>query len=176
MSAVDAVPPPSPVIRHATPADAEAVAQIFSGPRVIWGTLQSPFPSVDRWRRKLEEAPSSGLVPLVACVDGDAVGMLGLHTHPDQPRIRHAAYLGMAVRDDWQGRRIGTALVGAAVDLADRWLNLVRIELHVYVDNEPAIRLYRRFGFEVEGTQRAAAFREGRLHDVLSMARLRPAS
>jgi putative acetyltransferase len=41
----------------------------------------------------------------------------------------------MAVRDDWQGKGVGTALMEAALDLADNWLNLTRIELRVYVDN-----------------------------------------
>jgi L-phenylalanine/L-methionine N-acetyltransferase len=40
----------------------------------------------------------------------------------------------------------------ATVDLADKWLNLTRLELEVYTDNEPAIRLYKKFGFAVEGT------------------------
>ena len=45
----------------------------------------------------------------------------------------------MAVRDDWQGRGVGTALMEAALDLADNWLNLTRIELEVYTDNAAAI-------------------------------------
>jgi putative acetyltransferase len=40
----------------------------------------------------------------------------------------------------------------ACVDLADKWLNLTRLGLEVYTDNEPEIRLYERFGFEREGT------------------------
>ena len=162
------------LIRHATPADAEAVARVFSGPRAVWGTLQAPYPTPEKWRRRIEEGPAAGIISLVACAGGEPVGMLGLHTHPDQPRIRHSAYLGMAVRDDWQGRGVGRALVAAVVDLADKWLNLERLELHVYVDNEPAIGLYRRFGFVEEGTLRRAAFREGGLQDVYVMGRLRP--
>jgi putative acetyltransferase len=45
----------------------------------------------------------------------------------------------MAVRDDWQGKGVGTALMEAALDLADNWLNLTRIELTVYVDNAAGI-------------------------------------
>lgn len=165
-------PQPNPVIRHATSADVDAVVAIFAGPRVAWGTLQLPYPSPEVWRQRLTE-PERGWVPLVACVDGQPVGMLGLHTHPDMPRLRHSAWLGMAVRDDWQGRGIGTALLVAGLDLADHWLQLTRMELHVFVDNEPALRLYRRYGFVVEGTLRRAAFREGTLHDVHLMARLR---
>lgn len=134
-----------------------------------------PYPSPETWRRRLSE-PERGLVSLVACMDDEPVGMIGLHTHPDQPRVRHAACLGMGVRDDWQGKGIGTALVRAAVELADQWLGLVRIELNVFPDNEAALRLYRRFGFEVEGTLRKAALREGQLMDVLVLARLREPS
>ena len=58
-------------------------------------------------------------------------------------------------------------------DISDNWLDLKRLELTVYVDNEPAIRLYRKFGFEVEGTRRADTFRDGTYVDSLFMARLR---
>jgi putative acetyltransferase len=63
----------------------------------------------------------------------------------------------------------------ALCDYADRWLGLRRIELQVYADNARAIALYRRFGFEHEGTHRAYALRDGQLVDSLSMARLVPA-
>jgi putative acetyltransferase len=78
----------------------------------------------------------------------------------------------MAVRDDWQGKGVGTALMRAVLDLADNWLNLTRIALHVYVDNAPAIALYRKFGFEIEGTHRRFAFRNGEYVDSYSMARV----
>jgi L-phenylalanine/L-methionine N-acetyltransferase len=80
----------------------------------------------------------------------------------------------VAVRDDRQGKGVGTALMEAALDLADNWLNLARIELTVYVDNAPAIALYEKFGFEVEGTHRRFAFRKGEYVDAYSMARLKP--
>lgn len=52
-------------------------------------------------------------------------------------------------------------------------MNLRRVELTVYTDNEPAIALYRKFGFVEEGTLRDYAFRDGEFADALSMARLR---
>ena len=79
----------------------------------------------------------------------------------------------MAVRDDWQGKGAGTALMQAAIDLADKWLNLTRLELEVYTDNEPAIRLYEKFGFIIEGTLAQHSFRDGRYVDSHLMARLR---
>jgi putative acetyltransferase len=64
----------------------------------------------------------------------------------------------------------------AGIDLADKWLNLTRLELEVYTDNEAAIQLYKRFGFELEGTLRQDAFRDGQYVDSYKMARLRPSN
>jgi putative acetyltransferase len=133
--------------------------------------MQMPFPSIEMWRQRLAEPPE-GLFSLVACVEGDVVGSLALETSPARWRMRHVASIGMAVRDDWQGKGVGTALLEAAVDLADNWLNLTRIELRVYTDNTPAIALYEKFGFEIEGTHRRMAFRQGEYVDGYSMARI----
>jgi len=159
-------------IRHAEPSDYEAVQRIFAGPRAIRGTLQLPFPSLEQSRKRLAE-PREGVTRLVAAVDDEIVGILGLHTYPKTPRRRHAGYIGMSVRDDWHGRGVGTALMEAAVDLAENWLNLERIELTVFTDNAPAIGLYEKFGFMTEGTLRKYAFRDGEYVDVYTMARLR---
>jgi L-phenylalanine/L-methionine N-acetyltransferase len=158
-------------VRHTEPGDYEALQRIFSGPRVIAGTLQLPLPSAGMWRRRLSEPPE-GMFSLVACVDEEVVGEISLHTSPTLWRMRHAASIGMAVRDDWQGRGVGTALMQAVLNLADNWLNLTRIALHVYVDNAPAIALYRKFGFEIEATHHHFAFRHGEYVDSYSMARV----
>ena len=52
-------------------------------------------------------------------------------------------------------------------------MDLRRIELEVFTDNEPAQRLYERSGFDIEGTLKQFAFREGEYADVYAMARLR---
>ena len=159
-------------IRHAEPDDCEAIHRIFSGARVIEGTLQLPLPSAELWRKRLSEKPES-LYALVACVEGEVVGDLSLKTHPTLWRRRHVGTIGMAVRDDWQGKGIGTALMEAALDLADNWLNLIRVELTVYVDNAAGIALYEKFRFAIEGTHRLFAFCNGEYVDAHSMARIK---
>ena len=88
-------------------------------------------------------------------------------------RRAHVGGVGMAVHDDFQGRGCGTALLAAVVDHADRWLTLTRLELTVWADNEPAIRLYQRHGFQREGVGQAYAYRDGQYVDALFMARLK---
>lgn len=159
-------------IRRAEPADAEAYYQIYSCPKVIYGTLQVPYPSVEMWRKRLTEIPD-GVFNLCACVEDKVVGQLGLHTIPQRPRRKHVGQIGMSVHDDWQGKGVGSALMAAAIDLADNWLNLSRLELEVFIDNEPAIALYKKFGFVNEGVHKNYAYRDGQFVDVYSMARLR---
>lgn len=160
-------------IRSAEPDDYEAARELHGCPKAVAGTLQLPFPSLEMWRQRLA-SPSEGNYNLAAVVGERVVGMFGLHTFPNRPRRRHVGDIGMAVHDEWQGKGVGSALMRAGVELADKWLNLSRLELTVFTDNEPAIRLYERFGFEHEGTLRRYAFRDGVYVDAHLMARLRP--
>ncbi|HEH9413755.1 GNAT family N-acetyltransferase [Aeromonas salmonicida] len=157
-------------IRHAEPTDAPALRDLYALPNAQAGTLHLPTPPLSQWQRRLE---SSDVVALVAEVDGLLVGQISLHMEPN-PRRKHVAGIGMGVRDDWAGKGVGSALMAAALDLADNWLNLRRIELTVYRDNAAALALYRKFGFEQEGLARGYAFRQGEYVDALYMARIRP--
>ncbi len=159
-------------IRSCEPEDFRALQHIHGQPRAIWGTLQLPFPSVERWKKRLAERPDSAFW-LVACVDCKAVGSLGLSVCTHSLRRRHVGELGIAIHDQWQGQGVGSALMKAAINLADRWLNLTRLELTVFTDNEPAIRLYERAGFKIEGRFRKFAFRDGEFVDAYAMARFK---
>ena len=159
-------------IRHAEPQDYEAIQEIYKCPKAFAGTLQLPFPSKEMWRKRLAEQLEN-VYNLVAVVDGKVVGQLGLHTS-SRPRRRHVGSFGIGVHDDFQGKGVGKALLKACIEMADNWLNITRLELEVYTDNEAAIRLYESFGFEHEGTKRRDAFRNGQYVDSHIMARLRP--
>jgi putative acetyltransferase len=158
-------------VRRCEPEDYEAVHLVSSSPRAMAETLEIPFSSRQAWREKLAR-PGEDKIHLVACVGDEVVGYLALMVYMI-PRTRHSGHFGIAVRDDWQGKGVGTALVEACVDLADNWLNLTRLDLRVYVDNGPAISLYEKFRFEVEGTHKRFAYRNGEYVDAHVMARLR---
>lgn len=160
------------VIRRAEPSDAEGIARTYRGRSASLGTLQNPYPSVAQWSERLARSATLNYV-LVALAHDEIVGHAGLHGS-DNPRRAHAWALGMSVRDDWQHRGVGSALMAALIDLADNWLGAIRIELTVYCDNEAALKLYRRFGFEPEGRHRAFALRDGVYTDSYAMARLHP--
>lgn len=163
-------------VRRARADDAPAITATMSEPDVARQLLQLPFGSEDFWRKRIGEMPAgagSAEVMLVAELDGDVVGNAGIHPVAGVRR-RHAAGIGIAVASVAQGRGVGSALMAALVDWADRWAQILRLELTVYADNVPAIALYRRFGFVEEGVHRAYALRDGVYVDTLAMARLHP--
>lgn len=163
-------------LRRATPEDASALARIIGHPQVLPNMMQLPYASVERWRQTLSdyEQPGRADVVLLAERDGQVLGSAGLHPAGQALRRRHAAVLGISVAPEAQGQGVGRALMQALCDYADRWGQILRIELTVYTDNERAIRLYRSMGFEHEGTHRGYALRDGAYADVHSMARLHP--
>lgn len=158
-------------IRAAELADLNDIYAIFTFPSVIAATTELPYRShAQVQERVMPKSPDEHL--LVAEVEGRVVGTVSLEVRRN-PRRRHVASLGIAVHDHFRRQAIGTALMSAALDLADRWLNLHRVELQVFTDNVPAIRLYERFGFTIEGTLRDCALRDGKYADAYLMARLR---
>ena len=100
--------------------------------------------------------------------DGAVVGGLGLH----MAGVPGVASLGMSIVADARGRGGGRALMDAAM----AWLqdsDMHKVELEVWPDNERAIGLYERYGFEVEGTRRDHyRRRDGTLRSSLIMALL----
>ena len=102
------------------------------------------------------------------------IGTAGLSVHGNH-RTRHSGSIGIMIHKDYQNQGVGTALLDAVIDVADNWLMLVRLELTVFEDNERAIYLYERFGFEKEGLKRLAAIRNGQYANEYLMARINSA-
>lgn len=162
----------SVTIRHLEPADLPQVHALYAAEHAYSDTLQLPFQPVAAWQKKLE-CPHPGAVSLVAVQGDEIVGQLGLEVS-QSPRRRHVATFGMGVKASARRRGVGSALVSAAVELCEKWMNVSRIELEVYAENLAAIELYQKHGFVVEGTCRNYAFRDGRYVDAHVMARVVP--
>lgn len=79
--------------------------------------------------------------------------------------------IAIGVESSEQGRGVGSSLMSSAVTLATE-LELYRLQLYVQTSNHKALKLYRKFGFEVEGTLIAAAKVNGLLVDKYLMARI----
>lgn len=90
----------------------------------------------------------------------------------DRSRLSHVGQLGISVRQGWSSRGVSSALLTAVLNWARRSKQLTHIHLRVRADNERAILLYERFGFEHEGRLRGSFRVDGHSFDELQMALL----
>ncbi len=161
---------PAITIRAAEPCDLEGLTALANLTGYRFGTLRLPFETTETVRKRLLGG-NDNATQLVALSGMQVVGQIGLLRWSG--RRSHVGMIGMGVHDEWTGRGIGRQLLAAAIDLADNWLGLTRLELSVNVDNSRAIRLYESAGFETEGRERQSILRDGVLVDAFTMARLR---
>lgn len=158
------------MVRGIRPEDAEGLTEVLNMPGVRHGTLRQPFQSIARTRQYIEGLSPSDII-VAAEWRGRILGNAGLHAKSG--RQKHVATLGIGIHDDFAGKGIGSKLLATLIDAAENWHDIRRIDLNVFTDNTSAIGLYRKFGFEIEGTLRNYAFRDGTYADSHIMARIR---
>ena len=159
-------------IRPIEPRDAEGAAALRRMPGVFENTLGLPSERVQHSIDGFQRFGPGDHIFVAVLEDGTVIGSAGLQVCTN-PRMRHVGTLGMLVHTEFQNQGIGTALMKTVLDLADNWLMLVRVELEVFADNERAIHLYEKLGFEKEGLLRMTTVRDGRYVDDCKMARIR---
>jgi diaminopimelate decarboxylase len=143
--------PPGIVLRPARPRDAGSFLEAFRGVAAERRFIMServPHSSA-YYRRRFRRTWGDRGAHVLALDGARVVGSLSIR-RDEHPATRHVATLGMFVVASHRGRGIGTALMAEGVRWA-REFGIERVELTVYPHNEPAIALYRRFGFAEEG-------------------------
>lgn len=159
-------------VRPADPRDAAflvALAESVGSEPEGWLISDSRWRSVAderRYLRAVRKHPDAAV--FVAENERGIVGRLSVARDP-HPASRHVADLGLMVAADARRQGVGWALLEQAVEWA-RAGGVTKLELHVFPHNEPAIRLYEKFGFVKEG-YRHDQYRRGRdFVDAILMA------
>jgi RimJ/RimL family protein N-acetyltransferase len=160
------------VVRRATPGDAAALVELgraVSSEPEGWLITDGDWRDLAderRYLRAVRRSPHAAV--FVAEIATGVVGRLSV-ARDSHPASRHVADVGLMVAAGHRRRGIGSALLDQAVEWAHE-TGIEKLELHVFPYNEPAIRLYERFGFEREGLRRAHYRRGGELVDAVLMA------
>lgn len=105
------------------------------------------------------------------CEGGVPLGTIGL-ARIDR-RHRRAELGRVLVAPEHRRRGYAREMCRLAVEYAFEELDLRRVWLEVFADNEPAVRLYRELGFVEEGRLRQHVVQDGRARDVLVFGLLR---
>jgi RimJ/RimL family protein N-acetyltransferase len=162
-------------VRPADPGDAEALVRlaeaVSSEPEGWLISVDGEWRSVGDERRYLKAVrryPHAAVYVAERIEDGAIIGRLSL-ARDTHPASAHVADLGLMVAADARRQGVGWALLEAAVEWA-RGASIRKLELHVFPWNEPAIRLYERFGFVREGERKAHYRRGEEFVDAVLMA------
>ncbi len=160
-------PQPDVVIRWAVYEDIARLERLSD----IWELRETNLRAFDAYR-------SGRLLWLIADVDGVPVGTVWGELFPEHDRSGATVHIvSFRVDDAYQNRGIGSRLLQTVEEEAKK-RGRRRATLFVAQDNEGAIRLYRRFGYEIVGT-RASRFdyrdpagrRHSRVEDQFVMAK-----
>jgi len=111
------------------------------------------------------------LYGLVALEEGKKIVGLAYLLVPKSKSKAHNATLGIVISEGYRGKGIGTLLT-RAIKVYAKALGLSKISLEVDSDNEPAIKLYLKQGFKIEGVLKCEERVNDRLIDVYRMGLL----
>jgi RimJ/RimL family protein N-acetyltransferase len=127
--------------------------------------------SVEQQRKHIKRLLRAHLL-LVAEHDKQLVGLL-MGIRGDLKRTRHRLSIVVGVLQAFTHQGIGTRLL----TIMEEWAHqkgIIRLELHVLINNVDAIALYKKCGFVLEGTRRYAQYIEGVYIDEYMMAKILP--
>jgi len=153
-------------VRPATPADAEAIREIYntevSGSTVTFDLV----PRTTAEQRAWLEDRSGGHVALVATDGGAVVGFGSLSPYRDRPAYTTSVEDSVYVHRDHRGRGVGRLLLDALVATA-RSHGFHTVLARVVGGHDASISLHTAAGFTLVGTEREVGRKFGRWLDVV---------
>lgn len=166
---------PGLTIRHATEGDAglwlALARRIDDETRFMMFEPGERTTTVEEQSSRFRAMKAAGNQTMfLAEVDGEPVGYLGaMGGHFS--RTRHKVYVFIGIREGYQGKGIGTALFTELEAWARGW-GAHRLELTVMPHNAAGLALYKKMGFDIEGTSRQSLCVDGVYVDEIMMAKI----
>lgn len=102
--------------------------------------------------------------------NGNLVGYL-MASGSQLKRIAHTVYIVIGIRKEYCGRGMGYKLF-AELDSWCKENQITRQELTVMAHNQGAIHLYKKVGFEIEGTKKKSIFMDNSYYDEYYMGKI----
>jgi RimJ/RimL family protein N-acetyltransferase len=108
---------------------------------------------------------------LVAEVELKIVGLLDF-SNGHRNRIAHTGEFGMSVAKSFRDQGLGSLLLEALIEWTKKNSTIEKIGLSVHSNNQRAVSLYKKMGFEMEGIRkRDLKYGEGQYVDTVVMGR-----
>jgi RimJ/RimL family protein N-acetyltransferase len=162
-------------LRPLEPADAPLLAASNNDPEVRHTFFTHTPVSIAHEERRIREElyrPGATYLPLAICLKENAKA-IGLVSYNRLDLVSGMAVFGICLTDraEW-GKGYAREATELTLLHGFEALNLHRIQLHVWVGNTAAIRIYETCGFQREGVLREAMRHDGQWCDFLVMGLL----
>lgn len=163
------------IVREVKTADAENLAILIeqvdrSAQYMLWEEGERNL-QPDNQQEMIESMKNKDNSTILVAEDGNRLVGYLLVIGGTARRNRHSCYIVIGILKDCRGKGVGTLLF----EELERWAfkhNLHRIELTVVTRNEAGLYLYKKMGFEIEGTKKDSLFINGEYVDEYYMSKL----
>lgn len=160
------------LVRHATAADAEAIAAIFA--HYVTGsvvTFEETPPTARQWRDRLAALAGSGLPVLVAELDDSVAGYAYATPWRPKPAYRHTVEDTVYLAPESRGRGLGRLLLQALLEACVAAGAHQVIAVIADTGDPASVALHRRCGFTDAGRLSEVGHKHGRWVDTILLQR-----
>jgi RimJ/RimL family protein N-acetyltransferase len=166
------------VLRPVKRSDIQYFLKWFNDPEVTqYLAMYLPMTEMaeEKWVENLaNETNGTGVHFVIEAIGNEsakAIGSIGLHGISPKD---HFATFGIAIGEkDYWSKGYGTEAARLIIKYGFEQLNLHRVSSSAFSFNERSLRLHRKVGFQEEGRQREAVFKNGQYHDLVMFGLLR---
>lgn len=149
----------------------ESLRQLRNNPQ-IWRYLTSVLPidpkSQISWFKQLQSDKNRKYFAIEK--SGQFVGVVRTD---EWDQVNQSVRVGIDILPNHQRQGIANRAYNLLLNYFFNQVNINRVWLLVAEFNTPALNLYRKLGFQKEGIQRQALYRDGKRHDYIMMSLLR---
>lgn len=126
--------------------------------------------TVDQEKDFIKKASNNkNLLFLVCEIENEIVANCSVGIGNSNKRFKHRASMGLSVRKKYWNMSIGKVLMQESIEWCKR-NNIEQLELEVVTKNDRALSVYKKFGFQIQGTKkRAMKYEDGTYADEYQM-------
>ncbi|MCI5870367.1 MAG: GNAT family N-acetyltransferase [Dorea sp.] len=164
------------IYREPVPEDAEKIVDFYNfvGGETFYLSFQKDeYPmNAEQQREEILATNAHPASIMILAMDGDEIAGIGTIHSGNKIKSRHQGELGIVVAKKYQKQGIGTEIMRRLIEFCKGNGITTRIQLDTLCANEIAVKLYERFGFEIEGRLRNNTLVDGVYYDLYVMGLL----
>lgn len=160
-------------LRDAKVSDAKTLVDFYNEVGGETGFLsfgKNEFPCDEKAEEKVIDgmiAQNTATMILALCQE-EVAGVVTINSSLKR-KMKHVGEIGICIRQKYCKLGLGTVLLQKAIDFARQNGVTEKISLIVRCDNEHAIQVYKKLGFETEGILKKESFDDGVYYDSICM-------